>query len=303
VENQMDFKGDVVVVTGAGAGMGREHALLLGRLGARVVVNDVGVGLQGQELNERPAEEVVRLIREAGGEAVADTHSVSTEDGAAGLIETAISRFGQVDAVVNNAGILRDRTFAKMSVDEFIAVFNVHLLGAFLVTKAAWPHMREQGHGRVVVTTSGAGLYGNFGQTNYASAKMGLIGFARTLAVEGARDDIKVNALSPAARTRMSNDTLEEEFARRLDPSLVSPVVALLSHRDCPWTGETIAAGGGRVGRVYVAETPGYVNHELTVDNLTANLDRVFDQAGSFIPDGVPAQADFLLELLRSENP
>jgi NAD(P)-dependent dehydrogenase (short-subunit alcohol dehydrogenase family) len=291
----MDFSGDVVVVTGAGAGMGREHALLLGRLGARVVVNDVGVGLQGQETGERPGDEVVRLITEAGGIAVADTHSVATEDGAAGIIATAIDTFGRVDAVVNNAGILRDRTFGKMSIDELRAVLEVHLIGSFLVTQAAWPHFREQQHGRVVLTTSGAGLYGNFGQANYAAAKMALVGLARTLAVEGARDGIKANSLSPAARTRMSDSTLEEDFASRLDPALVSPAVAVMAHRDCPWTGETIAAGGGRVARVVISETPGFVDTDLTADSLMANLAAVFEPAGSIVPDGVPAQAEFLL--------
>ncbi|MCU1578081.1 MAG: putative short-chain dehydrogenase [Rhodoglobus sp.] len=296
----MDFNGDVIVVTGAGTGLGREHALLLGRLGARVVVNDVGATLTGESLGERPADEVVRTILEAGGQAVANNDSVSTEEGAMGIIKTAIDTWGRVDGVVNNAGILRDRTFAKMSLDEFRAVIDVHLVGAFLVTKAAWPHFREQGHGRVVATTSGAGLYGNFGQANYAAAKMALVGFVKTLAVEGARDGIKANALSPAGRTRMSDATLEEEFASRLDPSLVSPAVAMMMHRSCPWSGETIAAGGGRVGRVFVAETPGYVNPNLTVDDLVAHQDVIFDQSTTFVPDGVPAQADYLLGLIKA---
>ncbi|MBX9472373.1 SDR family NAD(P)-dependent oxidoreductase [Microcella sp.] len=296
----MQLGGDVVIVTGAGAGMGREHALLLGSLGARVVVNDVGVGLQGQDLGERPADEVVRLIVEAGGEAVADENSVATEEGADRLVRTALDTFGRVDAVVNNAGILRDRTFGKMSMDELRAVLEVHLVGSFLVTQKAWPHFRSQGYGRVVMTTSGAGLYGNFGQANYAAAKMGMVGLARTLAVEGARDGIKANSLSPAARTRMSNDTLEEEFAQALDPALVSPVVALMVSRECPWTGQTIAAGGGRVALVNISETPGYVNTRLTVDDLIANLDKVHDEAGSFTPDGVPAQADFLLAQIKA---
>ena len=296
----MNFDGDVVVVTGAGTGLGREHALLLGRLGARVVVNDVGATLTGESLGERPADEVVRTIVEAGGEAVANSDSVSTPEGAEGIIRTAIDAFGRIDGVVNNAGILRDRTFAKMTIEEFRAVLEVHLVGAFLVTKAAWPHMREQKHGRIVMTSSGAGLYGNFGQANYAAAKGALVGLVRTLAVEGARDGIKANALSPAGRTRMSDSTLEEEFATRLDPSLVSPAVAMMVHRDCPWTGETIAAGGGRVGRVFIAETPGYVNPDLTVDDLVAHQDQIFDQSSIFIPDGVPAQADYLLALIKA---
>jgi len=296
----MDFAGDVVAVTGAGNGIGREHALLLARLGARVVVNDTGVSLTGESAGDSPGEAVVREILAAGGQAVADTHSVATADGAEGIIQTALTAFGAIHAVVNNAGILRDRSFAKMTEDDFDAVIVVHLKGAFLVSKAAWPHFREQSYGRIVVTTSGAGLYGNFGQANYSAAKLGLVGLAKTLAIEGAKNNIKANVISPAARTRMSEDVLDPESHRLLTPDLVSPAVAVLTHRDCPWTGEIIAAGGGRVARPYIAETAGYATAGLTPDGILANIPAVFDTTGQIVPESVGEEAEFLLSVLKA---
>ena len=296
----MDFGKDVVVVTGAGNGMGRQHALLLARLGARVVVNDIGVSLTGTSDNDSPGEAVVREIVEAGGEAVLDTHSVATADGAQAIVQTALDSFGAIHAIVNNAGFLRDRSFAKMTEDDFDKVIEVHLKASFLTSAAVWPHFKEQGYGRIVTTTSGAGLYGNFGQTNYSAAKLGLVGLTKTLAIEGAKNDIKANVLSPAAATRMSNDVMDEESRRLLRPELVSPVVAVLAHRECPWTGEVIAAGGGRVARAYIGETAGYVSADLTPEGILANQKQIFDTKSHIVPASVGEEAEFLVDVLRA---
>ena len=204
----LGFDGKVAIVTGAGGGLGREHALLLAKRGALVVVNDLGGAVDGSGGSETPAEQVVEEIKAAGGEAVADANSVATPEGGEAIVQTAIDAFGRIDIVVNNAGILRDKAFHNMTDDLVQPVLDVHLRGAFNVTRPAWGKMREQGYGRVVNTASSAGIIGNFGQASYGAAKMGLVGLTHVLAIEGAKHNIKANAISPIARTRMTEEVL-----------------------------------------------------------------------------------------------
>jgi len=227
--------------------------LLLARNGARVVVNDLGTALDGTGASHSAADAVAAEIVAAGGEAVASHDDITSASGGARVVEQAIDAFGQIDIVVNNAGILRDRTFHKMSADEWDAVLKVHLYGTFNVTRAAMPHFREQAFGRVIVTTSVTGLYGNFGQANYGAAKLGLVGLVNTLAIEGKKLNILANAVSPLARTRMSEEILAEEF----DPDFVSALVVHLASEECETTGEVIHAAAGRYSRVRYAESAG----------------------------------------------
>lgn len=223
----------VIVVTGAGGGLGREYALTLAGEGASVVVNDLGGARDGTGAGSAMADEVVAEIRDKGGRAVANYDSVATEDGAANIIKTALDEFGAVHGVVSNAGILRDGTFHKMSFENWDAVLKVHLYGGYHVLRAAWPHFREQSYGRVVVATSTSGLFGNFGQTNYGAAKLGLVGLINTLALEGAKYNIHANALAPIAATRMTQDILPPEVLEKLTPEFVAPVVAYLCTEEC----------------------------------------------------------------------
>lgn len=272
---ELRFNGEVAVVTGAGRGLGRAHAELLARRGAAVVVNDVGGALDGaRDGGDDPAAQAVAAIRAHGGEAVADHSDISTPEGAEALVAAALAAFGRVDVVVNNAGILRDRAFANMAVQDVEAVLAVHLLGAMWTIRAAWPHFRSQGGGRVVNTTSVAGYLGNFGQANYGAAKMGVVGLTKVLAIEGARHGIKVNAVAPGARTRMNEELLGAD-APRLGPERVSPAVAFLAHASCPVSGEVLVAGGGRVARLVIAQTPGLYRDELTPEDVAAHWDEV----------------------------
>ncbi len=246
-------EGRSAIVTGAGGGLGRCHALLLAKNGARIVANDLGTALDGSGASHSAADAVVAEIVAAGGEAVANHDDITATGGGAAVVQRALDAFGRIDIVVNNAGILRDRTFHKMSDDEWDAVLKVHLYGTFNVTRAAIPHFREQAYGRVIVTTSVSGLYGNFGQANYGAAKLGLVGLINTLAIEGKKLNIFANAVSPLARTRMSEEILAEEF----DPDFVSALVVYLAGEECETTGEVIHAAAGRYSRVRYAESIG----------------------------------------------
>jgi NAD(P)-dependent dehydrogenase (short-subunit alcohol dehydrogenase family) len=291
---ELRFDGRVAIVTGAGGGLGREHALLLASRGASVVVNDLGGAVDGTGSSAAPAEQVVAEIRSAGGIAVADANSVATPEGGEAIVRAALDAFGGVDILVNNAGVLRDRTFSKMDADTWDAVIAVHLGGAMCVTLPAWRHMRERGYGRIVTTTSNSGLFGNFGQSAYGAAKMGLVGLTRVLAQEGARDGITVNAVAPMARTRMTEQLLGR-LADRLDPALVSPVVAFLAHEECTVTGEVLSCGGGRVARVFVGVTPGWFDPALRPESVRDRWDQIHDETGSTVPRSVTEE----LALLR----
>lgn len=243
-------KDRVVVVTGSGGGLGREYALLLAAEGARVVVNDLGGSKDGSGQGSAMADEVVGEIRDAGGDAVANYDDISTTEGAQRVIDTAMTSFGAVHGIVNNAGILRDGSFAKMTPESWDAVMRVHLYGSFNITRAAWPHLKEQGFGRIVMATSTSGLFGNFGQANYGAAKAGLVGLLNTLAIEGERSDIRINAVAPMAATRMTEDIAPKDLLDTLPPAFVAPVVGYLLTEECTTTGSVFVAGGGAVYRV-----------------------------------------------------
>jgi NAD(P)-dependent dehydrogenase (short-subunit alcohol dehydrogenase family)/acyl dehydratase/putative sterol carrier protein len=256
---EIRFDGQVAIVTGAGRGLGRAYALELARRGARVVVNDPGVARDGSgEVTGAVADEVVAEIRALGGEAVANTDSVTTPEGGERIVQTAIDAFGRVDILINNAGILRDKSFANMTPEMWEAVLAVHLDGAYNVTRPAFLRMREQGYGRIVFTTSAAGLFGNFGQTNYSAAKMGLVGLMNTLKLEGEKYGVKVNTVAPLATTRLTEDVFPPEVQEQLKPEFVVPLVLYLCSDKCTDSGLILNAGGGVYGRAAVLSTPGF---------------------------------------------
>jgi NAD(P)-dependent dehydrogenase (short-subunit alcohol dehydrogenase family) len=275
----LSFDGRVAVITGAGNGVGRCHALELARRGAHVVVNDIGATVDGSGASNGPAQAVVDEIVAAGGEAVASTDSVATPEGGVAIIATAVDAFGRVDVLVNNAGILRDASFAKLTFEELEAVLDVHLRGAFHVTKPAWALMRDQGYGRIVNTASGSGLFGNFGQSSYGAAKMGLVGMTRVLALEGAKAGIKVNAIAPIARTRMTEAYIAEDQA--MTPELISPVVTYLSHESCAVTGHVYHVGGGKVARAFIGVTEGVTSDALDAELVASSIEKI-DDTGAF---------------------
>ncbi|MEU7696371.1 MULTISPECIES: SDR family oxidoreductase [Microbispora] len=295
--SELRFDGRVAIVTGAGHGLGRSHALLLGSRGAKVVVNDLGGALDGTGASSGPAAEVAELIVKNGGEAVASTDNVATPEGAEAIVRTALDAFGRVDILVNNAGILRDRSFGKMTVEEFDAVIAVHVRGSFLVSRAAFPHMKEQAYGRIVNTSSPAGLFGNFGQANYSTAKMGLVGLTKTLGIEGARANIRANAIAPVAWTRMTETLLPAEFESKFTPERVSPLVAYLAHESCVTTGEVFSVGAGRIARVFVAEGPGWRTDDLTVEAIRDNWEAVMAEQ-PYLPTKLGEQAGASLQAM-----
>jgi NAD(P)-dependent dehydrogenase (short-subunit alcohol dehydrogenase family) len=279
----LGFDGKVAIITGAGGGLGKQHALSLASRGALVVVNDLGGAVDGSGSDAGAAQLVVDEIKAAGGEAVANTDSVATPEGGESIVQTALDAYGRIDIVVNNAGILRDKTFHNMTPDLLEPVLDVHLKGAFNVTKPAWVHMREQQYGRVISTSSAAGVFGNFGQTNYGAAKMGLVGFTRVLAVEGARYNIRANAIAPLALTRMTEDIMGK-LGEKLSPSLVSPIVTYLAHESCEATGRLFSVGGGRVAEVFIAEVPGFYKTDLTAEDVAENWAAVTEREGYAVP-------------------
>ena len=282
----LGFDGKVAIITGAGGGLGREHALLLASRGAQVVVNDLGGSVSGEGGgNEGPAHTTAKEIEDLGGVAIANTDSVATAEGGEAIVQSAIDAYGRVDIVINNAGILRDKTFHNTTPEFVDPVLDVHLKGAFNVTRPAWIHMREQGYGRVVNTTSGSGLFGNFGQANYAAAKMGLVGMARVLANEGKKYNIKANAIAPIAWTRMTAE-LMPGMEDKLKPERISPLVAYLAHEDCPVTGEVYTVAGGYVARVFIGVTNGIFEGEnLTPEVVRDKFDQIRDETGYYVPE------------------
>ena len=250
------FDDQVVIVTGAGNGLGRCHALEFARRGAKVVVNDLGGARDGTGGSSEAAREVVGEIEAAGGEAVANGANVADYAAVESMVAETLERWGRVDVLVNNAGILRDKTFAKMDLGDFRAVMDVHVGGSVNCTKAVWPQMREQQYGRIVMTSSSSGIYGNFGQTNYGTAKLGLVGFMNSLALEGQKYGIHVNSLAPIAATRMTEDLMPPEVLKLLEPEAVTPAVIFMASRDAP-TRQVIGAGAGVFARIVISETPG----------------------------------------------
>jgi NAD(P)-dependent dehydrogenase (short-subunit alcohol dehydrogenase family) len=312
------FDDRVAIVTGAGRGLGRAHALLLAERGARVVVNDVGSSVTGDGTDAHTAELVAAEIRANGGEAIANADSVATAKGGAAIVQSALDTWGRVDVVVNNAGTVDDANFDDMSADRVEPLIDVHLKGAFHVTRPAWKVMRERGFGRVVNTTSAAGILGAPRMSNYGSAKTGLLGFTRVLAAEGADLGITVNAVAPIAATRMLERSIASvgeladaealaaaqevmrPFLEKVDPALVSPVVAYLAHADCAVTGEFYTVGAGGVSRFFIGRTRGYYNPALTPEDVAANLATIRDETGYTVPGG---PGDEMVALLADVMP
>jgi NAD(P)-dependent dehydrogenase (short-subunit alcohol dehydrogenase family) len=287
----VDFEGRVAIVTGAGGGLGEQHALALAARGAKVVVNDLGGARDGSGGSETAAQAVVGRIRAAGGEAVANAASVTDFAAVQSMVAQAMDTWGRVDILVNNAGILRDKTFAKMELDDFRLVLDVHLMGAVHCTKAVWPIMVAQKYGRVVMTTSSSGLYGNFGQSNYGAAKMALVGLMQTLALEGARHDIRVNCLAPTAATRMTQGLMPEEVLRALEPQAVSPAMLVLACEQAP-NRTILCAGAGTFEAAHITLTQGvWLGSAPDVpQRLVERLDAVRDRQGEMVPESGSGQ-------------
>ena len=287
----IDFKGRVAIVTGAGGGLGRQHALALAARGAKVLVNDLGGARDGSGGSVTAAQAVVDEIRAAGGEALANGASVTDFLAVQAMVQQAVDAWGRVDILVNNAGILRDKSFAKMELADFELVVDVHLMGAVHCTKAVWALMNEQKYGRIVMTTSSSGLYGNFGQSNYGAAKMALVGLMQTLSIEGAKNDIRVNCLAPTAATRMTEGLMPEAVLAALQPEAVVPAMLVLAAQDAP-TRTILCAGAGSFEAAHITMTQGVWlgNDALPPERLAEQLAQVTDPAGQTMPQSGAAQ-------------
>jgi len=285
------FDGRVAIVTGAGGGLGRQHALALAARGAAVIVNDLGGTVEGNGGAPTAANAVVDEIRAAGGKAIASAASVTDFAAVQAMVQAAVGEWGRVDILVNNAGILRDKSFAKMDLADFRLVLDVHLMGAVHCTKAVWELMRAQNYGRIVMTTSSTGLYGNFGQANYGAAKMALVGLMQTLSIEGAKHDIRVNCLAPTAATRMTAGLMPEAVLKLLEPEAVTPALIALVAEDAP-TRAILCAGAGAFERAYVTLTPGiHVGHpEDAAELIAAGWESISDRDGETVPESGAAQ-------------
>jgi NAD(P)-dependent dehydrogenase (short-subunit alcohol dehydrogenase family) len=286
------FDGRVAIVTGAGGGLGRQHALALAARGASVVVNDLGGTLDGTGGAPTAAEAVAAEIRSGGGKAIANGASVTDPVAVQAMVDAAIREWGRVDILVNNAGILRDKSFAKMELDDFRMVLDVHLMGAVNCCKAVWEPMRAQNYGRIAMTTSSTGLFGNFGQSNYGAAKMALVGLMQTLSIEGAKNDIRVNCLSPTAATRMTEKLLPESMLRLLEVGAVTPALLTLVAEDAP-TRAILCAGAGSFERAYVTLTQGiHIGHDDdTAETIAARFDEIANRDGETVPESGAAQS------------
>jgi NAD(P)-dependent dehydrogenase (short-subunit alcohol dehydrogenase family) len=275
------FDGKVAIVTGSGGGLGKQHALELARRGAKVVINDLGGSVDGTGGGSAAAEAVVAEIKAFGGEAIANGASVTDDAGVAHLVQQTMDAWGRIDILIANAGILRDKSFSKMEIADFEAVMNVHVMGTVKPAKAIWEIMRTQNYGRIVVTTSSTGLYGNFGQTNYGAAKLGLVGFMNSLKIEGQKNNIHVNAISPVAATRMTENLMPPEMLDKLKPEFVTPAVLYLCSDEAP-TGAILTAGAGVFALARIYETEGVYLGEagLSVEEVRDNWSKIEDSAG-----------------------
>lgn len=294
------FDQQVAIVTGAGGGLGRTYAVELARRGARVVVNDLGGNVDGTGGTTRAADDTVEEILNGGGEAVASYDSVGTPEGGAAIVATALEAFGTVDILINNAGILRDRSFARLESSELAAVVDVHLLGAFHVTQPAFRVMKEKGYGRLLFTASAAGIWGNFGQSNYGAAKMGLVGLSNVLAIEGAKYGITSNVIAPAARSRMTMEILGD-LIEKLDPELVMPLALLLVSGDCEITHEVFSLGGGHYARVFIGLTPGWTapaETRPTLEDIREHLGEIRNEDAYIVPASLADEMAVLAKAL-----
>ena len=277
----ISFEGQVAIVTGAGGGLGRSHALELARRGAKVVVNDLGGAMDGTGGSSEAAEKVVSEIKESGGEAISNGGSVSDRNGAKSMIDDAMAAWGRVDILINNAGILRDKSFSKIDLDDFQVVVDVHLMGAVYCTHAVWPIMREQNYGRILMTTSPTGLYGNFGQTNYGAAKLAQVGFMNSLKIEGAKNNIHTNTIAPIAATRMTESLIPEAVHSKLAPESVTPAALFLVSEEAP-NGVIMQAEGGRFSVASIVENTGaQLGVDATPEDIASNYDMISDLEGA----------------------
>ena len=299
----LDYNGKVVIVTGAGGGLGRCHALEFARRGAKVVVNDLGGAVDGSGGSSEAADKVVEEIKTAGGEAISNGSSVTDDAGVANMVQQTMDAYGRIDVLVNNAGVLRDKSFAKMEIADFDFVVDVHLFGTMKPTKAVWPIMKEQGYGRIMVTSSSSGLYGNFGQSNYGAAKLGVVGFINTLKLEGQKDNIHINALAPVAWTRMTSNLMPPEMEEALAPEQVTPAVVFMCSEQAP-TGKIICAGAGAYAAAQIVETRGmYLGTAPTAEDVAENWEQISkldDQAEALFQGGEQTRRFF--ELIQAAN-
>jgi NAD(P)-dependent dehydrogenase (short-subunit alcohol dehydrogenase family) len=302
--SEVRYDGRVAIITGAGGGLGKTYAQMLASRGASVVVNDLGGAADGTGGGSSMADETVKEINESGGKAVANYDSVATPEGGEAIVKSAVDNFGKVDILINNAGILRDKSFTKLEPQNLDAVLDVHLRGAFFVTQPAFKVMKENNYGRIVFASSGAGIFGNFGQSNYGAAKMGLVGLSNVLAVEGARNNIKSNVIAPIAKTRLTEQLLGG-LADALDPKFVTPLVAYLSSETCELTHEIFDVGGGRYARIFVGLGEGWVGAKGTtpsVEEIAANMDAIRSTDKFTIPDSIAGETQAIIEALKGQE-
>ncbi|OUV23762.1 MAG: short-chain dehydrogenase [bacterium TMED88] len=298
----MRFDDRVCIVTGAGSGLGKSHALEFARRGAQVVVNDLGGSVDGTGSGQAAADLVVEEIEAAGGTGVANYDSVATPEGGESIVQTALDNFGRVDILVNNAGILRDRSFAKMTQAEIEAVLDVHLKGAFFVTQPAFRAMKANNYGRIISTASAAGVFGNFGQANYGAAKMGLVGFSNVLAQEGQKNGITSNVIAPIAATRMTTGIMDG-LGLQLDPEYVTSMVIYLASEQCELTHEVFSVGAGRYSRVFVGLCTGWTDTASEMVNAEAvrdHIDQIRDEAGYEVPTSAAEEMVSAMKTLKS---
>jgi NAD(P)-dependent dehydrogenase (short-subunit alcohol dehydrogenase family) len=298
--SEIRYDDRVAVVTGAGGGLGKIYALLLASRGAKVVVNDLGGAADGTGASKSMADAVVKEIEKSGGTAVSNHDSVATPEGGEAIIQTALDHFGQVDIVINNAGILRDKTFAKLAPEDLGIVLDVHLKGAFYVSQPAFRAMKERSYGRFLFTASAAGIFGNFGQTNYGAAKMGLVGLSNVLAVEGQKYNIKSNVVAPIARTRLTEQLLGP-IAEGLDPEYVAPLSAYLVSEECELTHEVFSVGGGRFARVFIGLTPGWTQRDPvpSIEDVRDHLEQIRNTDTYIIPANIGDEMRVIAEALK----